>query len=145
MRQRVLCIEDDQECARLIAEELSDWGFEVRIAYNGEEGVAVIERQWPDLVLCDICMPGMSGYDVLKRSTALAPRFGKVPFVFLTALTERDKELKARQLGADGYITKPIDFDVLAAITTAQFPIKSNAVVAPMDVIGASALGLSLA
>ncbi len=130
--RRILCIEDDRESARLIAEELLDWGFEVDIAYNGQEGIAAIEREWPDLVLCDVCMPGMSGFEVLKRLTALAPRFGKMPFVFLTALTEPDNEFKGLQLGADDYVTKPIDFNVLATIIAAQFPTQSNSVVASM-------------
>jgi DNA-binding NarL/FixJ family response regulator len=51
---------------------------------------------------------------------ALAPRFSRMPFVFLTALTDRDSELKGRQLGADDYVTKPIDFEVLATIITAR-------------------------
>jgi DNA-binding NarL/FixJ family response regulator len=50
----------------------------------------------------------------------LEPRFSNMPFVFLTALTDRDNELKGRQLGADDYVTKPIDFDVLATIITAR-------------------------
>jgi CheY-like chemotaxis protein len=143
-QRRILCIEDDHESARLIAEELLDWGFEVDIAYNGYEGLAAIEKQWPDLVLCDICMPGMSGFEVLERLTALAPRFGEMPFVFLTAVAEPDNQLKGRQLGADDYVTKPIDFDVLAAIIAARFATESNAVIAAMDAIGTSDLGLSL-
>jgi DNA-binding NarL/FixJ family response regulator len=74
----------------------------------------------PDLVLSDISMPGMSGFEVLERLTALAPRFRHMPFVFLTALSDRDNELRGRQLGADDYVTKPIDFDVLATIITAR-------------------------
>ena len=65
-------------------------------------------------------MPGMSGFDVLERLTALAPRFARVPFVFLTALADRQHELKGRRLGADDYITKPIDFDLLVAIIRAR-------------------------
>jgi DNA-binding NarL/FixJ family response regulator len=56
----------------------------------------------------------------LASLVALAPRFSKMPFVFLTALTDRDNELKGRQLGADDYVTKPIDFDMLVAIITAR-------------------------
>jgi DNA-binding response OmpR family regulator len=143
MQRRILCVEDDHESARLIAEELLDWGFEVDIAYNGHEAIAAIEKEWPDLVLCDICMLGMSGFEVLERVTALAPRFGKIHFEFLTALTELDNEFKGRQLGADDYVTTPIDFDVLVTIITARFPTKSNAVIASMDLIGTSDLGLS--
>jgi DNA-binding response OmpR family regulator len=119
-RKTILCIEDDRETAALLAEELVDRGFEVFIAHNGQDGFSAILRRAPDLVLCDINMPVMSGFEVLERLTAMAPRFGQMPFVFLTAFTDRDTELKGRRLGADDYVTKPIDFDVLAAVITAR-------------------------
>jgi DNA-binding response OmpR family regulator len=143
-RQRILCIEDDRESARLIAEELVDCGFDVDIAYNGHEGIASIEKGRPDLVLCDICMPGISGFEVLRLLKEQGPRFGKTHFVFLTALTEVDNQLKGRQFGADDYITKPIDFDVLAEVITARLAIGSNPAVAPLVIIGKTRLGLSL-
>jgi DNA-binding NarL/FixJ family response regulator len=74
----------------------------------------------PDLVLSDISMPVMSGFELLERLTALEPRFAKMPFIFLTALTDRDNELKGRHLGADDYVTKPIDFEVLGTIINAR-------------------------
>jgi DNA-binding response OmpR family regulator len=117
---KILCIEDDRETAALIAEELLDRGYEVILAHDGREGLAAILRTMPDLVLSDISMPAMSGFELLESLVALAPRFSKMPFVFLTALTDRDNELKGRQLGADDYVTKPIDFDMLAAIITAR-------------------------
>jgi DNA-binding response OmpR family regulator len=117
---KILCIEDDRETAALIAEELLDRGYEVTVAQDGREGLAAILRTMPDLVLSDISMPAMSGFELLESLIALAPRFSKMPFVFLTALTDRDNELKGRQLGADDYVTKPIDFDMLAAIITAR-------------------------
>lgn len=117
---KILCIEDDRETAALIAEELLDRGYEVILAHDGREGLAAILRNLPDLVLSDISMPAMSGVELLQSLIALAPRFSKMPFVFLTALTDRDNELKGRQLGADDYVTKPIDFDMLAAIITAR-------------------------
>src|SRR6201984_2933710 len=120
VRKKILCIEDDRETAGLIAEELVDRGYEVTVAHDGREGLAAILRIMPDLVLSDISMPVMSGFELLDSLIALAPRFSKMPFVFLTALTDRDSELKGRQLGADDYVTKPIDFDVLATIITAR-------------------------
>jgi DNA-binding response OmpR family regulator len=114
-RKKILCIEDDQETAALIAEELTDREFAVDVARDGNEGLAAVLRENPDLVLCDVSMPFMSGFDVLEDLTKIAPGFGYMPFVFLTALTDRDNELKGRRLGADDYITKPIDFDVLVA------------------------------
>jgi DNA-binding response OmpR family regulator len=118
--KKILCIEDDRETAALIAEELVDRGYAVTVAHDGREGLAAILRTMPDLVLSDISMPVMSGFELLERLTALAPRFAHVPFVFLTALTDRDNELKGRQLGADDYVTKPIDFELLATIISAR-------------------------
>jgi DNA-binding response OmpR family regulator len=115
-RKTILCIEDDRETAALIAEELVEQGFAVDVVHNGQEGLAAILRQPPDLVLCDISLPFMSGFDVLERLTEIAPGFGYMPFVFLTALTDRENELKGRQLGADDFVRKPVDFDVLVAI-----------------------------
>jgi DNA-binding NarL/FixJ family response regulator len=114
--KRILCIEDDGETAALIAEDLIDRGFDVNIAYSGQDGLVAILRERPDLVLCDISMPGLSGFEVLEQLTRLAPRFESMPFIFLTALADRDSELRGRRLGADDYVTKPIDFDVLEAI-----------------------------
>jgi DNA-binding response OmpR family regulator len=118
--KKILCIEDDRETAALIAEELVDRGYEVTVAHDGREGLAAILRTMPDLVLSDISMPVMSGFELLERLIALAPRFSKMPFVFLTALTDRDNELTGRQLGADDYVTKPIDFELLATIISAR-------------------------
>jgi DNA-binding NarL/FixJ family response regulator len=119
-RPKILCIEDDRETAALVAEDLTDRGFEVELAYSGREGLLAIMQATPDLVLCDIGMPTMTGLEVLERLNELAPRLGPVPFLFLTALADREMELKGRRLGADDYITKPIDFERLAFIISAR-------------------------
>lgn len=118
--KKILCIDDDRETAALIAEELIDRGYEVGLAHDGREGLATILKTMPDLVLSDISMPAMSGFELLDRLVLLAPRFSRMPFIFLTALTDRANELKGRQLGADDYVIKPIDFDMLAAIINAR-------------------------
>jgi DNA-binding NarL/FixJ family response regulator len=118
--KKILYVEDHRETATLVAQELVERGFNVRIAHDGQEGLLAILKDKPDLVLCDIRMPIMSGFEVLERLTETAPHLGHMPFVFLTALSDRDNELKARQLGADDYVTKPIDFDVLTAIINAR-------------------------
>ena len=118
--RKILCIEDDRETAALIAEELSEHGFRVIIAHSGQEGLLSIMKATPDLVLCDISMPFMTGFEVLERLNEIAPRLGKIPFVFLTALTDRADELRGRRLGADDYVTKPIDFERLAHIINAR-------------------------
>lgn len=118
--KKLLCIEDDLETAALLAEELTERGYDVAVTHNGQEGLSAILRTTPDLVLCDISMPVMSGFELLERLLSIAPRLGHVPFVFLTALTDRETELKGWRLGADDFVTKPIDFEILAAIIAAR-------------------------
>jgi len=120
-RNKLLCVEDDRQIAKLIAEELTERGFEVVIAHDGHEGFIAVLKGLPDLVLCDVGLPNMSGFEMLERLNALAPRLG-VPFVFVTALTGRENERWARRLGADDYITKPIDFEMLESIIKARLP-----------------------
>jgi DNA-binding NarL/FixJ family response regulator len=119
-RKKILCVENDRQTAALIAEELTTRGFDVVLAHDGHEGFVAILKLVPDLVLCDVGLPIMSGFEVLERLNALAPRLGHVPFVFLTALADRDNELRARRLGADDYVVKPIDFDMLDMIINAR-------------------------
>lgn len=119
-RKKIICIEDDRELAAMIVEELDERGYDVAVCHDGKVGLAAILRSRPDLVLCDIGLPVMSGFELLELLTAIVPRSTVVPFVFLTALTDRESELKGRRLGADDYVTKPIDFDRLAAIIAAR-------------------------
>lgn len=118
--RHILCIEDDAETAALIAEELVERGYQVAVEHDGRAGFASILRTPPELVLCDVGMPVMDGFELLSRLRATAPRFAEIPFVFLTALAQRDAELKGRRLGADDYVTKPVDFDILESIIEAR-------------------------
>ena len=110
-RKKILCIEDDREAAALIAEELCERGFDVSVEYDGQAGLAAILRNSPDLVLCDVNMPIMSGCEVAERLASIGPDFGSIPFVFLTAMTDLDNANQARKLGS--HLTKPIDFEAL--------------------------------
>ena len=133
-RKKILIIEDERETADLIAEDLVDRGFDVHTTYNGREGLAAALRESPDLILCDVTMPHMSGLEVLERLNELAPRRANVPFVFVTARDDRDNELKARRRGADDYVTKPIDLDILATIIDARLAGVARSAVWPKDV-----------
>lgn len=113
---RLLCVEDDRETAALLREDLCERGFAVSLAHNGEDGLRAILQTLPDMVLCDVSLPLMSGFEVLERLAAASPELGGMPFVFLTAFTDRDNELRGRRLGADDYVAKPIDFEVLETI-----------------------------
>jgi len=132
--RHILCVEDDRDTAALICEELTDRGFEVAVAYNGRDGLESILKQPPDLVLCDVGMPGMCGFQLLERLTSMAPRFERIPFVFLTALGDHDSELKGWQLGADDYLTKPVDYNVLAALICARLARVARSAIWPQQV-----------
>src|SRR5258708_20436437 len=107
-RKKVLCIEDDRETAALIVEELAERGYDVHVAYDGREGFAAILKLMPDIVLSDISMPIMSGFELLERLTALAPWFGNMPFVFLTPLPDRHRELNGPRPAPTHYVTTPL-------------------------------------
>jgi DNA-binding response OmpR family regulator len=120
MGKHILCIEDERETAGLIAEDLTDRGYRVSVAHSGRAGLAAILDEAPDLVLSDITMPGFSGFNLLEALLDQDVRFSAMPFIFLTAMTNREDELRGRLLGADDYVTKPIDFDILHAIIAAR-------------------------
>jgi DNA-binding response OmpR family regulator len=119
-RKKILCIEDDRETAKLIANELSERGFYALIAYDAPVGLAAIRKKIPDLVLCDVGMPEMSGFELLASVSSATSRYARIPFIFLTGWADREYELRGRSLGADDYITKPIDFDILEEIIRAR-------------------------
>jgi DNA-binding response OmpR family regulator len=116
----VTCIEDDRKTAKLIANELSEPGFYVVIAYDSSVGLSAILKRIPDLVLCDVGLPEMSGFEILSNINVSPLGFKRIPFIFLTGWTSREDELKGRSLGADDYVTKPIDFDILEEIIKAR-------------------------
>jgi CheY-like chemotaxis protein len=113
---KILCIDDEAAIRKLIAEELRDAGHELIEAADGEIGLALIQQHRPDLVLCDISMPRLDGYQVLERTRALGPEFRLMPFLFLSAMAEPRQVIAGKRLGADDYITKPIEFDDFLAV-----------------------------
>lgn len=104
----LLIIEDNQDVRENLEEILSLSGYNVVSAENGKVGVSKALEYIPDLILCDIMMPELDGYGVL-RIVSSQPKTADVPFIFLTAKTEREDFRKGMGLGADDYITKPFD------------------------------------
>jgi len=109
-------VEDDQETSTLIAEALIELGYTVEVAPDGQSGFDKIVAERPDLVLCDVGMPRMSGFELLEKVSAAGPAFARLPFIFLTAFDGRENELAGRRLGADDYLTKPVDFELLGVV-----------------------------
>lgn len=110
---KVLCIDDEVDIRRDIVEVVSEAGYEVLEAGNGEDGLESILKNHPDLVLCDINMPGMSGRELLLELHLKHSECLEIPFIFLSADGARDDVLSGLGLGADDYLTKPIDHELL--------------------------------
>lgn len=112
---RVLCIEDEPDILRDLADELADHGFRVDQACSAEAALGKISASMPDLVICDMQMPGMNGLQLLENLRAHKDARALVPFVFLTAFSDRETVINGRKAGADDYLVKPVDYDLLIA------------------------------
>ena len=108
----VLIIEDNLEIRENTTEILELEGFKVISADSGKEGIKAAVQYQPDIVLCDIMMPQMDGYVVLKdlKDNPLTTR---IPFVYVTASTEKREVNQAMEMGANGYVRKPFDIKEL--------------------------------
>lgn len=114
--KRILVIEDDPVLRENIAELLSLAQYEVFTASDGKKGVNAAKQQVPDVIICDIMMPELDGYGVLEALSKDGAT-KQIPFIFLSAKTERRDIRKGMDLGADDYITKPFEeSELLGAI-----------------------------
>jgi two-component system KDP operon response regulator KdpE len=110
-RPRILLIDDDKTLTSLLSEHLEAHNYGVEAASDGETGLALSQASAPDLVVLDVMMPGMDGWQVLER---LRHR-GDTPVIMLTAKDQEFDKLRAFRLGVDDYITKPFSFAELTA------------------------------
>jgi DNA-binding NarL/FixJ family response regulator len=116
----ILCIEDEAQLRRDIRDELVEAGYDVVEADNGRQALDKLTRVCPDLVLCDISMPGLNGYGVLEALQERGPDYAEIPFLFLSALADPRHIVDGKRLGADDYLIKPIDYDLLLATIEAR-------------------------
>ena len=114
--KKILIVEDEPEMRRNIATLLRYYDYEPIEAENGRTGVALAQREKPDLVLCDVMMPELDGHGVLQ-ALQQNPDLALIPFIFLTAKGEKDDLRSGMNLGADDYLTKPVaNADLVRAI-----------------------------
>ena len=106
--KKVLIIEDDTQLRENTAELLELSNYRVYKASDGKQGIASAIAMPPDIIICDIMMPGVDGYGVLK-ALSKNESTKAIPFIYLTAKTERKDVRKGMDLGADDYITKPFN------------------------------------
>ena len=113
MSKKILIVDDEPAMVEILKDTLEERGFMVITGSNGIEAVKKIEEENPDLVLLDIMMPGMNGYEVCKKVKGKPDT--KFLIVVLSAISEPDSISKAKELGADEYLTKPYKPEQLMA------------------------------
>jgi len=115
MAEKILVVDDDSNLRTLIRQTLQSEGFSVLTATDGEEGLALFPQIAPDLVILDVMMPGLDGWEVCRRLRQVS----SVPIIFLTALTTVEDVVHGLVDGADDYLAKPFKIAELTARVTA--------------------------
>jgi len=106
MTKRILVIEDTEDNRQIVRDLLESAGYALIEALDGLEGVAAAEREHPDLILMDIQLPGIDGYEATRRIRAVAA-LAAVPIIAVTSYALSGDEAKTRAAGCDGYVAKP--------------------------------------
>lgn len=110
--KKIVIIDDNEELRNVTKYVLEMEGYEVLTAANGEEGIEIVKKHKPDLILCDLLMPGIDGFEV-KRQLSQDVSTMVIPFIFLSAVSEQQIIRKGMSFGADDYLVKPVVLDEL--------------------------------
>jgi len=129
MSRRILIVEDDHDFARLIRIHLEDEGWEVEVAEDGVAGLRRIQKGGLDLVILDLMLPGLDGYEITRRVRSENPR---MPLLMLTARSEEVDRVLGLEMGADDYLSKPVSTRELVARVKAVFR-RQDAYAEPRD------------
>jgi DNA-binding response OmpR family regulator len=111
---RVLVVDDEPDLVVLLEEHLTHEGYDVVTATSGMQAITKAREEQPNIILLDVMMPGVSGFDVCNILQDF-PETANIPIIFLTAVAETKRKVMGLNLGADDYITKPFDLHELAA------------------------------
>lgn len=111
----ILVVDDDLGTRLSISDYLEISGYSVIVAENGQEALHLVEQYQPHLIVTDIAMPEMDGYQLIKRVRA-RPAFRLLPVIFLTAHTSTQERIRGYQLGCDNYLPKPFELEELGVV-----------------------------
>lgn len=125
MKSLILIIDDTPQNIQVLASILSDQEYEIEYALSGKEGLNLLNAENIDLVLLDIMMPEMDGYEVCKIIREL-PQFNEIPIIFLTAKTDKESVYEGFDLGAQDFVTKPFDHRELLARIKTQIELRNS-------------------
>ena len=124
MSYRILIVEDEPGMIELLTVALEDEGYSISIANNGQQGLKKVDEESPDLIISDVMMPDMNGYDFCQQLRE-NPKTAAIPFIFLTAKKDVSDRVRGLNLGADDYISKPFHVvEVVARIKTLMQRVK---------------------
>src|SRR6266511_646416 len=123
MPPKILIVDDTPHNVKMLVDLLSAKGYETVTAASGQDGLDQLEAERPDLVLLDVMMPGMDGYEVCRRIRA-NPEYGILPVVMVTALDPAGERIKGLEAGADDFLTKPVNMAELVARVRSLLRIK---------------------
>lgn len=121
----LLIVDDTPENISVLLEFLTHVGFRVLVAQNGQRGIRTAEYALPDLILLDVMMPDLDGFDVCQYLKA-SPNTQDIPIIFMTALSDADSKVKGLKVGAADYIVKPIQYDELLARVNTHLKIRKQ-------------------
>ncbi len=111
-KNKVLVVEDDRSLAGVLQYNLSQAGYQVLVAYDGQEGLNQARLKLPEMIVLDVMIPGIDGLEVCRRLRAI-PETRDTPIIMLTAKTEETDQLVGFSVGADDYVTKPFSVKIL--------------------------------
>jgi len=114
--KKILIIDDEADLILMVKYRLENSGYEVHVAQSGQEGLRELERIKPDLILLDIMMPYMDGFEVLYKIRNDYVYSGKIPVIMLTGKKDIESMFQAKGFGSSEYITKPFDSEELVRI-----------------------------
>ncbi|MFZ0452586.1 MAG: response regulator [Ignavibacteriaceae bacterium] len=126
--KKILVIEDDLPIQQVIIDILENEGYKIFSAGNGELGLSLAKEVNPDLIICDVMMPVMDGYEVIS-GLIKDKETSKIPFIFLSAKVEKDNIIHGFELGADDYLTKP--FKIVELLNAVEIRLTKNDIASP--------------
>ncbi len=112
-KSRLLLIDDEKDFVDALSLRLEAKGYDIIKAFDGKEGLEKAHASNPDLIILDIMMPEMNGYDVCRK-LKIDQKFNKIPVIMLTAKFEPNDITFGKEMGAEAYLTKPIELEVLS-------------------------------
>lgn len=113
-KKRILIVDDEKDLVETIVFQLEGAGYEVIAAYDGQEALEKAKKEKPDIIILDLMLPKMDGYKMCGLLKADA-RYHKIPIILFTARAQESDRKLGEEMGADAYITKPFELEVLLA------------------------------